>query len=198
MPEHKDPAATRPDGLNFRYSREARLARASEETRWLESRRGAKRPSFFSSLVATPATRILFGTVLVLLLLSFLVPKLQERIGREAGELGGRLWEADALYFEGRVLVVLRSRPQAEKSDSARPALARGGASGAVAEGSLASFDLSILVPGGGSLSSLLLPPREEAQEQRFALEAPGQAPERLSIRLESGEELLELRIPVK
>lgn len=194
MPERKDPAAPPPEGLNFRYSRDARLARASEETRWLEARRGAKKPGLVGSLVATPATRILFGTILVLLLFSLLAPRLEERIGREAGELGGRSWEADALYFEGRVLVVLRSSPLAADTDRSRAP----SSPGAAAEAAESSFGLRIAIPGGGSLSSLLLPPRGEPQEQRFAIEAPGQTPERLAIRVEAGEQVLELRIPVK
>jgi len=95
------------EGIVFHYDREHRLSRASDNVRWLASRYGAKRPGFFSSLVATRASRLLLTAIILCVLFYSLYPILHSPI-RKSGSLDGAKYSASALYYDGQVLVAIK------------------------------------------------------------------------------------------
>jgi len=118
--------ASGPEGLGevkLRYSREARLARAPESVRWLASRYGAKPGGFLKAMFATRASRLLFFTIVALVVAFNLVPLL-ERGARDPseGELGGDAYRVAAFWYQGSVLVSL-SRSGLALDEPDRPAI---------------------------------------------------------------------------
>jgi hypothetical protein len=109
--DHK-PQPELDDNLVFHYDREHRLSRASDNVRWLASRYGAKRPGFFSSLVATRASRLLLTVIILCVFFYFLYPILHSPT-KKSGLLDGAKFSASALYYDGQVLVAIKREGKA-------------------------------------------------------------------------------------
>lgn len=167
------------DRVVFHYDRSRRLDRAPETAQWLASRRSGKKPGFFSALVATRASRILLFTIIGLALY-FLASPLFETGGRKSASIGGVRYSAEALYYEGRVIVVVDRRGLPEK----------------------ASLDDSVAISlrseaGGESHMQYPLGEAEEG-EYRLALDSPGGKPKQVLLHIFMQEGSLDLVVPVK
>lgn len=97
---------TQPDEeLNFRYSREQRLAKATQAVRDLND--PAKKPKFslLRPLIASRGRAVLFGSIMIICA-ALLVISFFDRSG--AYELDGNSIEAQAVKYEGAIIVVLK------------------------------------------------------------------------------------------
>jgi hypothetical protein len=165
------------ENLVFRYSREHRLSRASENVHWLNAQYGAKRPGFFSSLVATRASRLLLAAIVLSLLFYVLYPIIHSPI-RKSGSLDGAKFSASALYYDNQVLVALKR------------------------EGKLPSETLSLRASlhkdMSGSAERVFSMGTESAGDYRAAFEVGSEAPKIVYLSLELGEKRLALVLPVE
>lgn len=164
------------DGILRHYSREHRLSRASPEVTWLVKRYDGKRPGLFGSLLATPALRFTFFTVVLFLLAGGFLSFLYGR--RDSGLLGGQLYKAKAFRFGETVYVtVLRSA----KSNEAYTGNAR-----------MAAY---IGKEEVGTMEFVVSPAEEE--EYRMAAQSPGKGGQ-LSLEIEAAGAVVELSIVIR
>lgn len=164
------------DGIVRHYSREHRLSRASPEVNWLVKQYDGKRPGLFGSLLATPALRFTFFTVVLFLLAGGLLSFLYGR--RDSGLLGGQLYAAKAFRFGETVYVTVLRRA---KSNEAYTGSAR-----------MAAY---IGKDEVGTLDFVVSPTEEE--EYRMAAQSPGKGG-RLSLEIEAAGAVVELTIPIR
>lgn len=166
-----------PEGLTFRYSREKRLEGASENVRWLASRYGAKRPSFFAGMVATRSSRFLLAVIVLCALFFLLYPIINGKV-RKSGSLEGAKFSASALYFDGRVLVALKRVGKVPQDTlSLRASLSE----------DLSAAKLTVFPSG-----------TEEEADYRLALDSSGERPKMVYLRLGLGEGSLSLAVPIE
>lgn len=165
------------EDLVFRYSREHRLSRASENVHWLNAQYGAKRPGFFSSLVATRASRLLLAAIVLCVLFYVLYPIIHSPV-RKSGSLEGARFSASALYYDNQVLVAL-------KREGGLPA-------------ETLSLRASLHKDMSASAERVFDMGTESAGDYRAAFEVGPQAPKIVYLSLELGEKRLSLVLPVE
>lgn len=90
----------------FYYSRAHRLERASPAVRALNEEGPGKRPSFIGSLTATKPQRILFSTIIIVMMFGLILSMIPGRDNHL--KLDGNAVEASALIFEGNTILALK------------------------------------------------------------------------------------------
>jgi len=164
-------------GLVFRYDQERRLAKAPESVRWLASRRGQKRASLLGGIFATRASRLLFFTIIALVLAFNFANLLSGRHG--SGKLGGDHYAAAAFWYEGRVLVSL------SRSGSVLP------------EGGRRVLEVTVAIGRGNAAVARFEIGAAASENFRLALDTAGEKPDRVALHLADGPGRLELVAPV-
>jgi hypothetical protein len=172
-----EPQPESDESLVFRYNREHRLSRASENVHWLNEQYGAKRPGFFSSLVATRASRLLLAAIVLCVLFYFLYPIIHSPV-RKSGSLDGAKFSASALYYDHQVLVAL-------KREGKLPVEAL-------------KLRASLHKDMSGSAERVFSLGTESAGDYRAAFEVGPEAPKLVYLSLELGEKRLSLVLPVE
>jgi len=161
----------------FHYSRQHRLSRASNNVHWLNAQYGAKRPGFFSSLVATRTSRLLLTAILLCVLFYVLYPIVHSPV-RKSGSLDGAKFSASALYYDSQVLVALKREGKASSGTLRLKASLHKDMSGAAER----AFTLGT----------------ESEGDYRSAFEVGPEAPKIVYLSLELGEKTLSLVLPVE
>jgi hypothetical protein len=172
-----EPRTEADEGLVFHYNREHRLSRASENVHWLNGQYGAKRPGFFSSLVATKASRLLLTAIVLCVLFYVLYPIVHSPV-RKSGSLDGAKFSASALYYDHQVLVAL-------KREGKLPVEAL-------------KLRASLHKDMSGSAERVFSLGTESAGDYRAAFEVGPEAPKLVYLSLELGEKRLSLVLPVE
>jgi hypothetical protein len=105
MPEE----SSRPDNREavYHYSRDHRLARASEAVRALNDETPPPRPNLFRTLTATKPLALLFITIIIMVVFVSLVTTLTASAGRGI-TLGGNTLTVSALRFQGTTYLAIK------------------------------------------------------------------------------------------
>ena len=177
------PVGPKPEGdedIVFHYNRERRLERAPESVRWLESRRGVRNGGFFKVLFATRASKLLFFTI-VALVLAYNLGSLFTGT-HSSGKLGEDRYAVKAFWFDGKVLVSIR-RSGAVLEDARRGVLA------------VTAHDTSGTDPRGSASFPIGLAAEEDF---RLSLDSPSGKPALVSVGLIYGGAVLSLEAKVE